>query len=257
MNAEPEAGVEVNAATGGPCLEVTGREGEFFQLRLVDGDTNDSPGSMLVLFDRFGQMPLPPYIERAVESGDSDRYQTIYARHEGAVAAPTAGLHFTDELLRQLQSMGISTSFITLHVGAGTFQPVRVEDLTQHKMHAERYLIDEATATEINETRSSGGRIIAVGTTSVRTLESAARAALNAAEGAGGAQSIEIAATEDETRLFIKPGDPFLLIDGMITNFHLPESTLIMLVAAFAGTDLTLDAYREAIESGYLSLIHI
>lgn len=229
-------------------LEVTGRQGEFFELHYPNTDAYSPSGnvsSILDLFEKFGQMPLPPYIERAPGSADADRYQTIYAQHDGAVAAPTAGLHFTESLLAALESAGIDVSFVTLHVGAGTFQPVRVEDLSQHQMHAERYRIDVKTAAEINATRAAGGRIIAVGTTSVRTLESAARRL------ARGENFIELSASEDETRLFIKPGDQFRLIDGMITNFHLPESTLIMLVSALAGTENTLSAYRVAVQMKY------
>ena len=236
-------------------LQVTGREGEFFALQaipspggssnLAQNATGTTTCSMLELFEHYGRMPLPPYIERKAESEDMERYQTIYAQHEGAVAAPTAGLHFTESLLQQLQVTGIDSSFVTLHVGAGTFQPVRVEDLSEHEMHAERYRIDAVTADEINATRAAGGRIIAVGTTSVRTLESAAR------RSSGDSQSLKLAAVDDETRLFVKPGDPFYIVDGMITNFHLPESTLIMLVAAFAGTELTLAAYRDAVEASY------
>ncbi len=241
------------------ALEVAGRQGEFFELSIAGGKiTSESTtgltataatcaaGSMLELFESFGQMPLPPYIERTPGSNDADRYQTVYARHEGAVAAPTAGLHFTDKLLRQLESAGVDSSFVTLHVGAGTFQPVRVEDLSQHEMHAERYSINNETAAQINSTKAAGGRIIAVGTTSVRTLESAAARQLEQ-----GLDTDKLLANDDETRLFIKPGDQFRLIDGMITNFHLPESTLIMLVAAFAGTEKTLAAYKEAVKRQY------
>ena len=240
---------DVSAEKG--SLEVTGRQGEFFELQTVatDRDIDDAVGNssaMLDLFEKHGQMPLPPYIDRVPESNDADRYQTIYAQHEGAVAAPTAGLHFTDNLLKTLKSAGIDASFVTLHVGAGTFQPVRVEDLSQHEMHAERYRIDSQAAAEINSTKAAGGRIIAVGTTSVRTLESAAARLLQQ-----GRAVTELIACDDETRLFIKPGDRFRLIDAMITNFHLPESTLIMLVSALAGTENTLSAYREAVQKKY------
>ena len=240
---------DVSAEKG--SLEVTGRQGEFFELQIVatDRDIDDAVGNssaMLDLFEKHGQMPLPPYIDRVPESNDADRYQTIYAQHEGAVAAPTAGLHFTDNLLKTLKSAGIDASFVTLHVGAGTFQPVRVEDLSQHEMHAERYRIDSQAAAEINSTKAAGGRIIAVGTTSVRTLESAAARLLQQ-----GRAVTELIACDDETRLFIKPGDRFRLIDAMITNFHLPESTLIMLVSALAGTENTLSAYREAVQKKY------
>ncbi len=221
-------------------LEVVGRQDDLFQVQRADGD------SIAEVFEGAGQVPLPPYIERSPDAQDTERYQTIYAAEKGAVAAPTAGLHFTPSLLSELSTLGIASSFITLHVGAGTFQPVRVDDIGQHVMHAERYSLDESVVAEIEHTRASGGRIIAVGTTSVRTLESAAREALGSDE-----RLLMPSHGIKDTRLFIKPGDPFHVVDGMITNFHLPESTLLMLVCAFAGMDQTLAAYREAVAQQY------
>jgi S-adenosylmethionine:tRNA ribosyltransferase-isomerase len=191
------------------------------------------------LIERHGHVPLPPYIARADAPADAERYQTIYARESGSVAAPTAGLHFTPELLDRLMGRGVRRAEIVLHVGAGTFKPVEVEDPGQHVMHEERYVIPEEAAATIEAARRSGGAVWAVGTTTVRTLESAAT------------ESGEIAAGSGETRIFIRSPYQFRAVDHLITNFHLPRSTLIMLVAAFAGYDLTMRAYREAIESGY------
>ena len=189
------------------------------------------------VLDKLGQMPLPPYIHEKLE--DPTRYQTVYAREEGSAAAPTAGLHFTKELLATLKDSGIDLSFVTLHVGLGTFRPVKVESIEDHVMHHEMYHIDEETARAINETKQKGGRIIAVGTTSCRTLESAATA-----DGI-------VHAGASETGIFIYPGYQFKVLDGLITNFHLPESTLIMLVSALAGRDHVLDAYKSAVENRY------
>ncbi len=192
--------------------------------------------------DRYGAMPLPPYIPRprgAADPRDAADYQTVYARRDGAVAAPTAGLHFTPRLLDALTERGIGAAWITLHVGAGTFLPVRVEDTRDHRMHAEWGQIDEAAARAIEETRAAGGRIVAVGTTSLRLLESAA------------AEDGRIAPFAGETRLFITPGYRFRVVDLLITNFHLPRSTLFMLVCAFAGIDRMKDAYAHAIAAGY------
>jgi len=224
------------------ALKVTGRDGEFYLLESL------SEEGIVAQFEQYGQLPLPPYIERQPEQADMARYQTIYASEDGAVAAPTAGLHFTESLLQELAAAGIESSYVTLHVGAGTFQPVRVDDLSQHEMHTERFQINQQTVDEINGTRAAGGRVIAVGTTSVRTLESACR--LTQASDLN-PEMYSLAPCEDETSLFLKPGDPFHIVDGMITNFHLPESTLIMLVAAYAGTQNTLNAYREAVTQGY------
>jgi S-adenosylmethionine:tRNA ribosyltransferase-isomerase len=189
--------------------------------------------------ERHGHVPLPPYIQRSDEGADAERYQTVYARESGSVAAPTAGLHFTEELLRALARRGIERGDVVLHVGAGTFKPVEVDDPARHVMHEEWYTIPTATADLVNETKRSGRKVWAVGTTSVRTLESAARA--------GGV----VTAGAAETSMFIRPPYRFQIVDRVITNFHLPRSTLIMLVAAFAGYDLTMRAYREAIDAGY------
>jgi len=189
--------------------------------------------------ERFGHVPLPPYIERTDAAADAERYQTVYARESGSVAAPTAGLHFTAELLERLAEHGVRRADVVLHVGAGTFKPVEVEDPVDHVMHEEWYSVPAETADVVNRARSNGGRIWAVGTTSVRTLESAATA-----DGS-------LAAGDGETRIFIRPPYRFQVVDRLITNFHLPRSTLIMLVAAFAGYDLTMLAYREAIDTGY------
>lgn len=197
----------------------------------------DFDGVFEEILDQLGQMPLPPYIHEKLE--DRDRYQTVYAREEGSAAAPTAGLHFTKELLSQLQEQGIDISYVTLHVGLGTFRPVKVDKIEEHVMHREIYHIDEETAQAINETKKRGGRIIAVGTTSCRTLESAAIAP-------GIVQS-----GSSETGIFIYPGYEFKILDALITNFHLPESTLIMLVSALAGRDHVLAAYNEAVKERY------
>jgi S-adenosylmethionine:tRNA ribosyltransferase-isomerase len=189
--------------------------------------------------ERYGHTPLPPYIERPDEPADVDRYQTVYARESGSVAAPTAGLHFTDELLAHLEEHGVKRADVVLHVGAGTFKPVEVDDPAEHVMHEENYTLPAAAAATLNEVRQSNGSIWAVGTTSVRVLESVIQPDGTFAERSG------------ETRIFIRPPYRFRAVDRLITNFHLPRSTLIMLVAAFAGYDLTIRAYREAIESGY------
>jgi len=211
--------------------EVMGREGEFYRLRF--------PGDALELIERHGRLPLPPYIERAVASADEARYQTVFARERGSVAAPTAGLHFDAPLLERLRAGGIGLVHVTLHVGAGTFQPVRTHDLAQHHMHRERYAVTRATADAIVATRARGGRIVAVGTTTLRTLESAVDA-----DGA-----VKVGASD--TAIFITPGFDFRVVDVLITNFHLPKSTLLMLVAAFGGMDEIRLAYRHAIAGGY------
>ncbi|MEE4360761.1 MAG: tRNA preQ1(34) S-adenosylmethionine ribosyltransferase-isomerase QueA [Pseudomonadales bacterium] len=193
------------------------------------------------VLEAAGHVPLPPYIRREDEAEDRDRYQTVYARAPGAVAAPTAGLHFTAEILEALEARGIASAFVTLHVGAGTFQPVRVEDLATHRMHSEQLVVSEATVAAIRACRARGGRVVAVGTTVVRALESAAR------EGAAGVPD----SAAGETEIFIYPGYRFRVIDGLITNFHLPESTLIMLVAAFATREHVLGAYAAAVAERY------
>jgi len=183
-------------------------------------------------------MPLPPYIKRSDELLDQDRYQTVFARYAGAVAAPTAGLHFTGDLLRRLQEKGVKSAFVTLHVGAGTFQPVRCEKLEDHKMHSEWFKLDESVCISVRQTQAAGGRIIAVGTTAVRCLEFAAKTGY-------------LQAYEGDTSIFIYPGYDFQIVDALITNFHLPESTLLMLVSAFAGHENTLRAYQHAVDASY------
>jgi len=189
--------------------------------------------------DKNGEMPLPPYITRDVDDADLDRYQTVFAKEKGAVAAPTAGLHFDQALLDALAKAGIKHTTVTLHVGAGTYQPVRVDDLTEHEMHAERVVVSQDTVNAVLATKAAGHRVIAVGTTSVRSLESAA-----AATGT-------LEPYEGDTDIFLYPGKAFRVIDGLFTNFHLPESTLLMLVSAFAGTEAVLNAYREAVNERY------
>ena len=189
--------------------------------------------------ERYGHVPLPPYIERPDVAADSERYQTVFAREAGSVAAPTAGLHFTQELLDRLASRGVARADVLLHVGAGTFKPVEVDDPAQHLMHEEWYSIPPETARIIEERRHHGGKVWAVGSTSVRTLES------------GASPEGEVRAGENETRIFIRPPYQFRVVDRMVTNFHLPRSTLIMLVAAFAGYDLTMHAYHTAVAEGY------
>ena len=194
-------------------------------------------GSFYEVLDKLGQMPLPPYIHEKLK--DKERYQTVYSRELGSAAAPTAGLHFTEELLRRLRDKGIRIGNVTLHVGLGTFRPVKVDDVTKHHMHSEHYQITQETADLINETKKKGGRVISVGTTSCRTLETVA-----AKEG-------RICACEGFTDIFIYPGFEFKVLDGLITNFHLPESTLIMLVSAFAGFDNVMNAYKTAVDMKY------
>jgi S-adenosylmethionine:tRNA ribosyltransferase-isomerase len=212
-------------------LEVTERRSRVVRLR--------TPLDVYEAIERFGHVPLPPYIARGDGAADAERYQTVYARESGSVAAPTAGLHFTPELLATLAAKGVSRADLLLHVGAGTFKPVEVEDPAAHVMHEEWYRVDEATAATLNATRARGGKIWAVGTTSVRTLESAVK------------PDGSFEPTSGETRIFIRPPYEFRAVDKLITNFHLPRSTLIMLVAAFAGYDLTMRAYRTALDEGY------
>ena len=189
------------------------------------------------ILDQLGEMPLPPYITHKLQ--DKNRYQTVYAKHEGSAAAPTAGLHFTKELLQQVQDAGVKIAHVTLHVGLGTFRPVKVEDVTQHHMHSEFYVVEEDQAKLINDTKAAGGRVIAVGTTSCRTLESAT-----------GEDGI-LKAGSGWTEIFIYPGYRFKMIDGLITNFHLPESTLVMLVSALAGKEHIMAAYEAAVKEKY------
>ena len=197
----------------------------------------DYEGIFEEVLDRLGQMPLPPYITHKLE--DKNRYQTVYARYEGSAAAPTAGLHFTNELLDEIRSCGVNTCFVTLHVGLGTFRPVKSQDIQDHHMHSEWYEITDEAARMINQTKESGGRVICVGTTSCRTIESAAD------------QNGIVIPKSGETDIFIYPGYRFKVLDGLITNFHLPESTLLMLVCALAGKEKIMAAYQEAIENRY------
>ena len=224
-------------------LIVTGRTGasdEFFALELA-GD-----GDLYALTEAHGRLPLPPYITHAAADEDETRYQTVYARHTGAVAAPTAGLHFDDALLAALRERGADFAWLTLHVGAGTFQPVRTQRLDEHRMHCERFDLPQTTVDAIARTRARGGRVIAVGTTSLRALESAAQNASADAAGDG-----RLRAGPAETDIFITPGYRFRVVDRLITNFHLPKSTLLMLVSAFAGCATIRAAYRHAIDNGY------
>ncbi|WP_372963962.1 tRNA preQ1(34) S-adenosylmethionine ribosyltransferase-isomerase QueA [Marinobacter sp.] len=216
----------------GTELTMVGREDALFRF------VNEGDEAILDVLERIGHMPLPPYMERDDDFSDRERYQTVYAREAGAVAAPTAGLHFDDVLLGHLKAKGVDFAYVTLHVGAGTFQPVRVDTLEEHIMHSEVAHVPQETVDAVNQTRARGGRVVAVGTTSVRSLESASQA--------GG-----LSAFQGETDIFIYPGYRFQTVDAMVTNFHLPESTLIMLVSAFAGYDNIMSAYREAVEQNY------
>ncbi len=216
---------------GGP-VRVLAREADLWRIKL--------PAPALEFFERFGAVPLPPYIRRAAAAEDRARYQSIFAREAGAVAAPTASLHFDATLAQALAARGVALAFVTLHVGAGTFQPLRVEDLEAHQMHAEQVQVSAQACAAIARTRAAGGRVVAVGTTVVRALESAARA------GAG-----TLAPWCGETRLFITPGFGFQVSDVLLTNFHLPESTLLMLVCAFAGQRAVLEAYAHAVQARY------
>ena len=213
-------------------VEVLGRQGALFELFFHHDEL------ITTLLEQVGRLPLPPYIDREVAENDAERYQTVYAEELGAVAAPTAGLHFDQAMLDKLSELGLETAQITLHVGAGTFQPVRVDDIQTHQMHSERIEVTEQVCEQVKRTKARGGRVIAVGTTSVRALESAS-------------QSGQIEAFNGETDIFIYPGYDFKQVDAMITNFHLSESTLLMLVSAFAGRENILQAYRHAVERQY------
>jgi S-adenosylmethionine:tRNA ribosyltransferase-isomerase len=211
-------------------VAVLGRDGPLFRLRFA--------APVLGLLKQYGRMPLPPYIDREAAQTDSERYQTVYARKEGAVAAPTAGLHFDVAMLDRIRALGVESAYVTLHVGAGTFQPVRVDDIREHPMHSEYIEVPQAVVDAVADTRRRGGRVIAVGTTVVRSLESAAR-------------SGELVAYSGETSIFIYPGYEFRVVDALVTNFHLPESTLLMLVCAFAGYEQVMAAYRHAVAQHY------
>jgi len=213
-------------------VSVEGRQGALFELCFPEATP------VMTVLERHGHMPLPPYIDREAEAADLERYQTIYSRREGAVAAPTAGLHFDQGMLDGLSEMGVESAFVTLHVGAGTFQPVRVDDIREHSMHSEYIEVSQEVCDKVAATRARGGRVVAVGTTSVRSLESAAK---------GG----QLAPFAGETDIFIYPGYEFRVVDAMITNFHLPESTLLMLVSAFAGYDHVMAAYAHAVKQRY------
>lgn len=225
----PRAGTRLLLADGALAVEVQGREDPFFRLRFPD------TAPLETWLARYGKLPLPPYIERAADAADAERYQTVFARASGSVAAPTAGLHFDAPLLDAIAARGVPLARVTLHVGAGTFQPVRTENLAEHVMHAERYFVPEETVAAIRAARARGGRVVAVGTTSLRALESAATPAGEVRAGGG------------ETRLFITPGYRFRVVDALLTNFHLPRSTLLMLVSAFAGMETIRAAYAEAV----------
>lgn len=215
-------------------VEVLGRQDALFELAFLSGDVMDD-------LQRYGHMPLPPYIDRPDESSDQERYQTVYSNKPGAVAAPTAGLHFDEQMLNALEHKGVQRAFVTLHVGAGTFQPVRADNIEDHTMHSEYAEVPQEVVDAIIATKAAGKRVIAVGTTSVRSVESAAKAA--------GDQLI--AEFFSDTDIFIFPGFEFKVVDAMVTNFHLPESTLMMLISAFAGKDKVMAAYQQAIDEKY------
>jgi S-adenosylmethionine:tRNA ribosyltransferase-isomerase len=227
----PKAGAKL-ILEGNVEAVVIGRDDDLFHLRFL----NEAP--IYDLLEQYGHLPLPPYIAHAAESEDESRYQTVYAKHAGAVAAPTAGLHFDEAMLANVQAMGVMTAYITLHVGAGTFQPVKVDEISAHKMHSERYHIPEATLALIAQTKQKGGRVLAVGTTALRALESAAQTGV-------------LKAGNAETNIFITPGYQFRVVDRLLTNFHLPKSTLMMLVSAFAGHTHIMRAYQHAVQQQY------
>lgn len=225
----PGVGVKIRLAD---AFDVTVGErfGEFYTLHF--------PSDVFALLEQYGKLPLPPYIEHDADDFDEKRYQTVYAKEPGAVAAPTAGLHFDENLLAQLTAKGVNFAYVTLHVGAGTFQPVRVENLSEHTMHSEWYTMPQETVDAVRATKAAGGRVVAVGTTSMRALESAS-------------QTGALEAGSADTRLFITPGYTFKTVDRLVTNFHLPKSTLLMLVSAFAGYDTIRAAYAHAIAQHY------
>ncbi len=231
VSKKPKEGGRIELADGSYAT-VLGRDGQFFRLRF------ESPEPLERLLLKLGEMPLPPYIERHADASDMERYQTVFAREPGAVAAPTAGLHFDEGMLALLRERGIQFGYVTLHVGAGTFQPVRTDDIKDHQMHREWLNVGASLVEQIRRTRAAGGRVFAVGTTVVRALESASR------DG-------ELQPFAGETQIFIFPGYKFTSIDGLLTNFHLPQSTLLMLVSALAGRDFMLGSYRHAVEQRY------
>jgi S-adenosylmethionine:tRNA ribosyltransferase-isomerase len=231
-----KAGAVVNLPAG-RTARMLGRQRDLFHLEFSC--------EVAAFFEAHGEMPLPPYIARTPDTADRERYQTVYARALGAVAAPTAGLHFDADIFAALEGRRVRHAFVTLHVGAGTFQPVRVDDIDGHEMHEEYLEVSAATCDAINATRAAGGRVIAVGTTVVRSLETAARAAAPSADGRA------MAPYRGSTRIFIKPGHRFRAVDAMVTNFHLPESTLLMLCSAFVGRESLLAAYAHAVRAKY------
>jgi S-adenosylmethionine:tRNA ribosyltransferase-isomerase len=235
-----KAGAPVRLA-GGQSARMLGRQGDLFHLEFSC--------DVVPFFEAHGAMPLPPYIARAQQSADRERYQTVYARAPGAVAAPTAGLHFDADIFAALELRKVRHAFVTLHVGAGTFQPVRVDDIDAHVMHEEFLEVPAATCDAFNEARAAGGRVIAVGTTVVRSLETAVTGAATAPAAPGG--RARLAPYRGATRIFIKPGHHFRAVDAMLTNFHLPESTLLMLCSAFVGRETLLAAYAHAVQARY------
>lgn len=233
----PKVGSQLNLS-GAFNVEVTARHDDLFELRFL------SDTAVLDLLEQHGTLPLPPYITHEATSEDEERYQTVFSKHLGAVAAPTAGLHFNEAMLAQLKQKGVDIAYVTLHVGAGTFQPVRVDNVHEHIMHSELYNISQTTVDMINQTKNRGGKIMAIGTTALRALESAAR--INATNPAANLQ-----AGSGETNIFITPGYRFKVVDRLFTNFHLPKSTLLMLVSAFAGMDNIKKAYAHAVTEQY------
>ena len=227
----PRPGTRIVIA-GKHHAEIVGRDERFFQVQLESGDFES-------LMREAGELPLPPYMQRAAAEGDTERYQTVYAKHEGAVAAPTAGLHFDEATLAACRERGVAMAHVTLHVGAGTFLPVKTDNLAEHKMHRERYRLPQESVDAINACKARGGRVVAVGTTSVRTLEGCVQ------------QCGELCAHEGETDIFITPGYEFKVVDMMLTNFHLPKSTLLMLVSAFAGFEHIRALYAHAVNERY------
>ncbi len=226
-------------------VEVIGRDGDLFHLKFHD----ETP--IFNLLEQYGNLPLPPYITHSAEAQDETRYQTVYAKHAGAVAAPTAGLHFDEAMLHKLKIQGVQIAYVTLHVGAGTFQPVKVENIAEHKMHSELYNIPPETAALIEATRKAGGKITAVGTTALRALESAAQRSVENVKTDAMRANIHALAGDGETNIFITPGYEFKVVDRLLTNFHLPKSTLLMLVSAFAGVEPIKNAYLHAIKQEY------
>jgi S-adenosylmethionine:tRNA ribosyltransferase-isomerase len=246
VHARASKGLKAGSAVrlpGGHSARMLEREGDLFRLKFSS--------DVLEFFEMHGEVPLPPYIGREPDSTDRERYQTVYARSAGAVAAPTAGLHFDADLFAALERRGVRRAFVTLHVGAGTFQPLRVQDIERHEMHLEYLEVGATACASINAARAAGRRVVAVGTTVVRSLETAAAATPAPAATPAGGRRAELAPYRGTTRLFIRPGYQFRAVDAMVTNFHLPESTLLMLCAAFAGTAALQRAYAHAVAARY------